>query len=666
MGFLRSFFKSSGARHSSRVPQVSGSPATGTGTLWVRWGEDSILRPGNRAPWARFAGPALILFAAAIASAPIWTHGPAGGDDFEFHFVSWLDAQQSWRQAIPYPHWGPSANFGAGEPRFVFYPPLTWMLGAALGLVLPWTLVPVAMTFLLLASTGLATRALARQALAEAPATLAGCVALSSGYALFTTYNRTAYGELAGGCWIPLLLLFILRDRDSSAAAGRRALDGSVLPLALVLAACWLSDAPLGVLASYLLAAVALAASLAARSWAPVLRASVAAPLGIALSALYLIPAAWEQRWVDILQAAGVRGDQGLRIENNWLFPHHGDPVLHMRDVALHFVSPIAVSMIAVAALSLAALWARRKLVAGSNHRPAEESSRADQPLARAWWIPLALIPAAVLLLQLPVSLPIWNLLPKLRFLQFPWRWVLAVEAPMAIFFAAAVWPRKSSRPWQRAAVAALCALVFLASIVFAAKNFFRDPPEDTDLADLVAVYYAGTGFVGSDEYQPPGAENSLVATGVPDACLTDDFNDELGVPPTPQDVPVWRPEQQSCISTSTATIRQAEHWRLSTVARRACFLVLRLRSYPAWRIRVNGQLVNNLPARDDGLIAVPVREGPVDLAIDWTTTPDAIAGRSVSALALVALIGVALLERKLAQPLSRPCTNSPSEGRGL
>jgi hypothetical protein len=106
------------------------------------------------AQWTRFAGPAIILLAAAVAAAPIWLHGPVAGDDFEFHLVSWLNAQQGWLHGIAYPHWASSANFGAGEPRFVFYPPLTWMLGAALGLVLPWTLVPVVITFLLLAATG--------------------------------------------------------------------------------------------------------------------------------------------------------------------------------------------------------------------------------------------------------------------------------------------------------------------------------------------------------------------------------------------------------------------------------------------------------------------------------------------------------------------------------
>ncbi len=606
------------------------------------------------ARWTGWLGPVVILLAAGLAAAPIWWHGPVGADDFEFHFVSWLDAQHSWLNGIPYPHWATSPNFGAGEPRFVFYPPLTWMLGAALGLVLPWKLVPVAMTFLLLAATGLATRILARRLLPEASATLAGCAALFSGYALFTAYDRTAFGELAGGFWIPLLLLFALRDRGPSSGLWRRALDGSAVPLALVVAGCWLSDAPVGVMACYLLAAVALAAALLARSWYPVVRAALAVAIGVALTGFYLVPAAWEQRWVDIHQATGVNGDQGLMIENNWLFPHHTDPTLHQRDLSLHMISPIAVSMIAIALVSLVFLWLRGRLSHGNGGRglPVADvatwtAATSARPMPRILWILLGLIPAAVLFLLLPVSLPVWNLLPKLRFLQFPWRWLLVVEAPMGIFFAAAVWPAAAESRWQRRAVASACALVFLAGTAFAANNFFRDAHEGDDLGAMLARFSSGVGFMGTDEYEPPGAENTLVAMGLPDGCLTDDFDDEQGVQPTPDDNPVWLPEQKSCFATATASLKQPEHWRMGAFARRAGFLVLRLRSYPAWRITVNGRVLDQgkLQARQDGLLSVPISQGAFEVTVDWTTTPDVLLGRWLSVLALLALLGVAWLE---------------------
>ncbi|HEU5458748.1 MAG TPA: hypothetical protein VFU68_09035, partial [Terracidiphilus sp.] len=227
------------------------------------------------------APSAILLLAAFLAASPLLIRGPSCGHDFDFHLASWFDALHSWSHGILYPHWAASSNYGAGEPLFVFYPPLSWMLGAALGALLPWGLVPFAVTFVLLAGTGFGTRALARCAMTEGPATLAGCFATFSGYALFDAIERADYGELAGGLWIPLLLLFLLRDRQPSGGTVRRAFDGSTVPLALVFAAAWLFNAPLGVIASYLLAAVALVTALLWRSWAPLLRSAVAVLLGL-------------------------------------------------------------------------------------------------------------------------------------------------------------------------------------------------------------------------------------------------------------------------------------------------------------------------------------------------------------------------------------------------
>jgi hypothetical protein len=571
------------------------------------------------------------LLAALAATAPQFIRGNSCGHDFDFHLVSWLDCLNAWRHGIAYPHWAPSANFGAGEPRFVFYPPLTWMLGAALGFLLPWQFVPIALTFLLLAGTGLATRALARHALAEGPATLAGCAALFSGYTLFCAYERSAFAEMTGGFWIPLLLLLILMDRNPRGSALRRAFDGSAAPLALVIAGAWLSNAPVGVMACYLLAAMTIAVAVLHRSWAPLVRAAVSSVLGLGLAAVYVVPAAWEQGWVNIAQATS---DPGEMIENSWLFGRHADPSLDLHDIELHRVSLLAVTMLAVAVVGLLIAW-RRGVV--------REKSR--------WWIPLALVPVAILFLQLPISLPVWNLLPKLRFLQFPWRWLVALEAPMGIFFAAAAWPRSPAPFWRRRAVAAGCAGLFLAASLFAARSFFQVCDDDDAVAGMMSVYATGAGFEGVDEYAPVGADDSLLVSGLPAACLTASLDAPLGTPSGQIGIaPVWTADNGACEAIISTGKGRAEHLSYTTSFAHSGNLVLRLRSYPAWRVLLNGQPPAKLAQRADGLIAVPVPQGPVDLTVDWTTTPDVWAGRWLSFLSLLLVTCLCLLERRLAR----------------
>jgi len=606
---------------------------------------EMIAEDGRKHGWKRLAGPVAILIAAAVATSPELIRGNSCGHDFDFHLVSWLDCVNSWRHGILYPHWAPSANYGAGEPRFVYYPPLTWMLGAALGLLLPWHMVPIALTFLLLTGTGLATRALALEALGDAPATLAGCAALFSGYALFTVYERAAFPESAGGIWLPLLLLFVLRDHNSSGSLARRTFDGSTAPLAVALAGCWLSNLPLGVIAAYLLAGVALLWAAVNRSWAPTIRAAVAGVLGFGLSAVGWLPAAWERSWVD---ARHAMDDPGSRIGDSWLFSRHAGQWFVLHDQVLRQVSWIAVSMIAVALIGIMVCLGRGRL-------PIQRSSG-----SRRWWIPLAAIPVVVLFLQLPDSRQVWLLLPELRFLQFPWRFLEAVEAPMAIFFIAAIW--FSTRP-GRALVAAVCSAVFLAMTLLAGNAFFLVCyPEDT-VASTLADYDAGTGFEGMNEYEPPGSDNSTIATGLPDACVVSDPSVVLGKPDPddPDSNPMWSPDQGSCKATFMASGDRSnpEHRRIHASIAQPGYLVLRLLSFPAWRIRVNGELVNgdrtrDLPTRDDGLIFVHVPQGEVDLTIDWMTTPDVLDARCVSALSVLLLTLLWWLELRYRRPRLR------------
>ncbi len=586
----------------------------------------------------RMAGPVIILAAAALAMTPQRLLGYSCGHDFDFHLVSWFETLSSWRHGLYYPHWAVSPNYGAGEPRFVFYPPITWMLGAALRFLMGWGYVPIMLAYGMLAGTGLATRALARELLGDGAATLAGCVAIFSGYALFTAYERSAFGELTGGFWIPLLLLFALRDRNPADGPLKRALDGSALPLALVMAGIWFSNVPLGVIACYLLAGVAAALALMRRSWAPAIRAAFAAALGIGLACFFLIPAIWEQKWVDITQAIN---DPGIRIESSWLFARHSDPNLELHDMVLLRISIIAASMMAVLFACAAMVWMRNR----SRSRtlsPTRDEARDAMPVKmsarREWWILLAVVPAAILLLQFPVSEFVWNALPKLRFLQFPWRWMVAVEAPMGIFFAAALWPMRLR--W-RVCVSVVCALLFAGATLLAWRFFLTACEPEDSISAMLVTYAAGTGFDGDDEYEPPNADDSLVPTSLPGACLVDDAKAELATP-SPDTNPTWDAAQKTCEATFPTRWAQAENLRMKAEMPQAGYLVMRLRTYPAWQVTVNGATTPQFDKREDGLMAVPVPEGPIDLDIRWINTGDVIAGRWLSGIALLlsALLG--------------------------
>jgi hypothetical protein len=312
----------------------------------------------------------------------------------------------------------------------------------------------------------------------------------------------------------------------------------------------------------------------------------------------------------------------------------------------LHQVSLIVVGMVGLTLCGVLLCWLRGRL-----------------PSSRRWWLPLAVVPVGVLMLQLPVSHPVWILLPKLRYLQFPWRWLVALEAPMGVFLAAAVWPQKGR--WQRWLVGAVAATAFAGCMLHARQEYFQACSDQDSVAGSLAAWNSGQGFRGMDEYVPPGADNGLVSAGLPDACLVSDPLAQLGVdqPPPPDAAPdddlpppMWQPAQASCMRVFSFDQQQinhgAEHRGLRAEMAQPGYLVLKLHRYPAWTVRVNGRLMNGdranaLPRRADGLLVVPVPAGPVELAVDWTATPDVLLGRWVSAASVLLLTGLVFFERR-------------------
>ncbi|MGB6724257.1 MAG: hypothetical protein WBE74_00050, partial [Terracidiphilus sp.] len=122
---------------------------------------------------------------------------------------------------------------------------------------------------------------------------------------------------------------------------------------------------------------------------------------------------------------------------------------------------------------------------------------------------------------------------------------------------------------------------------------------------------------------------------------------------------PIWAADQGSCTARFSFTgkasgpgSRNPEHLRLTGNAPQSGYLVLRLLAFPAWLAEFNGQTLTNdranaLHTRPDGLIAIPVQRGPINLSLDWTTTPDVILGRVVSVISIALAALLAWFERR-------------------
>lgn len=565
----------------------------------------------------------LLLAVIGIAVLPLAWRGPSCGQDFDFHLQNWMEMARSWRQGAIYPHWAASPNFLAGEPRFVFYPPLSRFLGAALGCVLPWSWTPLAFTIVCLLGAGWAFYAMVREWAGEDNAALGACVYVVNPYMMFVAYERGAMAELLAAVWIPLLVLYALRARKS------------LISLALTVAAIWLTNAPAAVMGCYMLAVLVVVATVQQKSWKIPARAAGGVALGLALAGFWLIPAIYEQRWVQIKLAVGPL----MRVEDSFLFGYPvAGPDLSSQDLfdlnyhnqVLRLASWIVVVLIAGTAVAAWLSWRRN----------------------RRLWLPLVIVGVVVCAVQFRWSDPLWRATPQLGFLQFPWRWMLVLGMIFAALVALAARPEPPTR--RGIAARALVILLVAAGMAALASTEFWQPCDEEDNVAAQIQAFHTTGFEGTDEYTLQGVDldeeggvcgGDCQGPGGPISVVNAEALDEHRGWPPPKDHALQIPAHVKVDRWET------EHMTVQVKSPSPGYAVLSLMDYPAWRITRNGAVVNALRG-NGGDMAVPVSAGENQIDVRWRTTWDQWAGIVLSLCGLAVTLALNWSERRKRVPV--------------
>ena len=541
--------------------------------------------PPQRDEWVHLL---VLAFAAFIPVLPLILNGCSCGHDFNFHLLNWMEVARQFTHGNLHPHWAFSPAYNAGEPRFVFYPPLSWTIGAILGLLMPWTWTPIVYTWLALTAAGLALYRLAREFVTPNPALLAAAFYLVNPYTLFTAYERTAYAELLAAAWIPLLLLAIFRKHVT--------IPRIAIPIALL----WLTNDPAAVMGCYALALLTVIRLLLPGANS-ITRTQIATKvttgtlLGLGLAAFYVLPADYERRYIQIATVLAP----GTRVQNNFLFHHTLNPI---HDAVLKTASIIAVVLLTLTTIALAA--------AATHSSPPK--SRVPQKLIYS----LTILTIAIAFLLTPLSNPIWQHVPDLPFLQFSWRLLAILAAAMSLAIGLAL----TSLKLKTLPTAAL-SLSVAAALTLTAFHLYHQYcyPEDTVSASL-AVFRSNTGTDPSNEYTPTAASNTSLNQTNPPYWLIPSHSDINTNAPTG-------------IPTGTAPTSLTLNSPMPQT------LVLNLRDYPAWRITLNQVTRTTRLHRSDGLIAFPIPAGLDHITIVYAYTLDQIIGDLLTLISLPLLL---------------------------
>lgn len=364
---------------------------------------------------------AILLLYGAFLTWPALSSGYIPSRDVLIHLLwSTNFSDQLWAGEW-YPRWLDLMNGGLGSPVFFFYPPLPYYFTALLKPLFHadpegWHQLGVAASMAVILS-GFSAYVWLRRFGGTTAALVAAIVYMSAPYHLaFDLYQRFAFAELWSFVWLPLVLSSV----HATVSGSRKA----PLGLTLAYAALFLTHLPTAMIFSPMaLAYTVFYASRGGRvRGAMVVTGAMA--LGAGLAAAYLVPALATQQNVSL---------SDMRVgpfSYTYHFLFYGPrPNADYANLLIQQGRYAGVMMVAcVAAFILAG-----RTLAGSEMRQAY------------FWMSIVVL---VFAMMLPIARPIWDILPPLQAIQFPWRFNTLLTLTMAALIALWVGAIKTGVSW--------------------------------------------------------------------------------------------------------------------------------------------------------------------------------------------------------------------------
>lgn len=346
-----------------------------------------------------------------IFTAPALINGHIYGHDFKYHWVYSKNFSEQFWQGDFYPRWLQNMNSGFGSPTFFFYAPIPYYFTSLFGPlsrydISSFNVLGLSSSLALIAS-GLTAYFWLKEIVPKNSAAIASILYMAWPYHLFIDlYVRFAFAEYWSFVWMPLILYFTIKIIRGSRL--------NVIGLAISFALLALTHLPSFII--FFPVPVGYALFMAGRSrWKIVFaRLSIATIIAIGLSAIYWFPAMTTQESISM---DAILSDE-FYYANNFLFT--GPKIGHKKI----FWKILELLTVVTGGLAFCA-WKISKI-------SSEVTSRRESN----YWMIVAML---ALFMTLPLSKLVWDVLPPVQRIQFPWRFNTVLTVAITGLFALGV-----------------------------------------------------------------------------------------------------------------------------------------------------------------------------------------------------------------------------------